>query len=114
MIREICAESFWILFILGLSITFINYIEIFLGALFRDDQRETKFDLFGADSFVVFAVLNVLAVISFPDIRFYLAVLYFLTDLCFIFGVRYSVIYYKKRMQKAYEELIKDPNLLNH
>lgn len=101
MFRELCAESFWVLFILGLSITFINYVELFLNYLFKDGQKDMKFDLFGADSFTIFGILNVLAVISFPDLRFYLSMLYFVTDLCFIFGVRYSILYYRKRMHTA-------------
>jgi len=92
-VRFLCNEAFWVLLVLGLSITFWNFLDSFWTQLVKS-KYVRSFDLFGGDSLQIFAILNILASIAFYDFRSYLALIYFVIDLVCIILPRYLI--YKK------------------
>ena len=89
-VRFLCGELFWILLIFGLSVSFWNFLDVFWTALVKSRNIQ-GFYLFGADSLYVFMVLNLLATIAFPDIRYYLMFIYLIVDLVCIILPRYLI-----------------------
>ncbi len=89
-LRFLCGEAFWLLLVLGLSITFWNFLDTLWSQLVHSKYVKT-FDLFGGDSLQIFVALNIFGTIAFPDFRTYLAFIYFVVDLICIIVPRYLI-----------------------
>lgn len=96
-LRFICGELFWLLLIFGLSVSFWNFLDVFWTKLISS-RSVTGFDLFGSDSLYIFMVLNLLAVLAFVEIRWYLMFIYLTVDLTCIIAPRYFIYQQLKKL----------------